>query len=223
MSEYTSSRMAVSETAYRGPERRSAGAMTVWLMRMLDEVDHGMLLLNAQGALRHANQLGRRELAQGLSLQFSNGRVHSAQSGEQHILLQALVDANLGRRRLLTLGDDKQALSIAVVPLLAEDRTHGENLIVLILGRRQSCETLTIDFFARTQGLTAAEARVLQSLCDGLRPKEIARQFDVAISTIRSQISSIRTKTQTNSIRDLVGRVTTLPPMTPAMKSVTEH
>ena len=96
-------------------------------------------------------------------------------------------------------------------------------LVLLVLGRRQSCEALTVDFFARTQGLTSAEAKVLQALCDGLRPKEAARRLGVAVSTIRTQISSIRTKTQTTSIRDLVSRVTALPPITPAMKSALSH
>ena len=64
---------------------------------------------------------------------------------------------------------------------------------------------------------------MLQALCDGLRPKDAARQFGVAVSTIRTQISSIRTKTQTASIRDLVFRVTTLPPITLAMKTLLTH
>jgi hypothetical protein len=37
---------------------------------------------------------------------------------------------------------------------------------------------------------------------------------------VRSHITSIRTKTQTDSIRELLGRVATLPPITPAMKAL---
>ena len=64
---------------------------------------------------------------------------------------------------------------------------------------------------------------MLQALCDGLRPKEVARRCEVAVSTIRTQISSIRTKTQTASIRDLVSRVSVLPPITLAMKTALPH
>ena len=41
----------------------------------------------------------------------------------------------------------------------------------------------------------------------------------VAISTVRSHICSIRQKTQTGSIRELINRVTVLPPISPALKT----
>jgi len=208
---------------YVGPERRSGdAAMAGWLARMLDEMDHGMLLITPGGELRHANQPARQELAHGGSLRLSNGRVHASHADQHGVLSEVVVDAGRGRRRLITLGDKANALSVAAVPM-GNEHEGDEMLVLLVLGRRQSCEALTVDFFARTQGLTSAEAKVLQALCDGLRPKEAARRFGVAVSTIRTQISSIRTKTQTTSIRDLVSRVTALPPIAPAMKSALSH
>lgn len=208
---------------YLGPERRATAAvMTHWLARMLDEMDHGMVLVTPAGALRHANQPARRELASGTSLRQLEGGVQAAHRDQQGGLTQALAEAGRGRRRLLTLGCNEHALPVAVVPM-GDDGRASEPLVLLVLGKRQSCEGLTVDFFARTQGLTGAEARVLQALCNGLRPKEMARQFEVAVSTIRTQISSVRTKTQTASIRELVSRVTALPPITHAMKSVLPH
>jgi DNA-binding CsgD family transcriptional regulator len=215
------------DIGYQGPERRTRPApITRWLARMLDEMDHGMLLVTPSGALRHANQPARQELALGSSLVWAGGAVHTARREQQGLLMQALADTGRGRRCLLGLGEAGQSLSVAVVPLGQdgpESGPDGEALVLLVLGKRQSCETLTVDFFARTQGLTAAEARVLQALCDGLRPKEVARRCEVAVSTVRTQISSIRTKTQTASIRDLVSRVTALPPITPAMKTALPH
>ena len=223
MLEFFSTATRPTDGSYQGPERRTSPApITRWLARMLDEMDHGMLLLTPSGALRHANQPARQELGLGASLVWAGGAVHAARREQQGILMQALVDAGRGRRCLLGLGEPGQSLSVAVVPL-GDDGPDGEALVLLVLGKRQSCEALTVDFFARTQGLTAAEARVLQALCDGLRPKEVARRCEVAVSTIRTQISSIRTKTQTASIRDLVSRVTVLPPITLAMKTALPH
>jgi len=208
---------------YLGPERRGGDtAMAGWLARMLDEMDHGMLLITPSGELRHANQPARQELAHGNSLRLSNGHVLASHADQHGVLHEVVVDAGRGRRRLTTLGDKANTLSVAAVPM-GSDQEGDETLVLLVLGRRQSCEALTVDFFARTQGLTSAEAKVLQALCDGLRPKEAARRFGVAVSTIRTQISSIRTKTQTTSIRDLVSRVTALPPIAPAMKSALSH
>ena len=209
---------------YLGPERRSRPApMSRLLARMLDEMDHGMLLVTPAGTLRHANQPARHELAAASSLSLTEGQVHASHREQHGLLMQALADASHGRRRLLSLGSGEHALSVAVVPMSADGHHHSEALALLVLGKRQSCEALTIDFFARTQGLTSAEAKVLQALCDGLRPKEVANRFAVAVSTIRTQISSIRTKTQTASIRDLVSTVTALPPITLAVRAFTPH
>jgi DNA-binding CsgD family transcriptional regulator len=205
---------------YLGPERRAAAAvMTHWLARMLDEMDHGMVLVTPAGALRHANQPARSELAGGTSLRLLAGGVHTTLREQQGTFTCALAEAGRGRRRLLTLGCHGHALPVAVVPM-ADDARSGQPLVLLVFGKRQNCEALTVDFFARTQGLTGAEARVLQALCKGLRPKDMARQFDVAVTTVRTQIMSIRSKTQTASIRALVSQVTALPPITLAMKSV---
>lgn len=208
-------------SAYTGPERRSAdhAPMTRWLARMLDETHHGMLLVTPYGELRHANQAAREELVRGHSLRRSGPEILAAERDQQGTLLQALAEGGRSRRRLITLGSGTLALPIAVVPL-GDGVLRTETLVLLVLGRRQSQEALTLDFYARTQGLTSAEARVLQSLCDGLRPKEVARRFDVAVSTVRTQISSIRAKTQTASIRDLVDRVSTLPPIGPTVRSL---
>jgi DNA-binding CsgD family transcriptional regulator len=224
MLEFCTTATRPDSSVYQGPERRAAAAaLTRWLARMLDETDHGMLLVTPQGTLRHANQPARQELARGCSLRLASGEQVQAAQGDQHgVFYLALADAQRGKRRLLTLGHDGLALSIALVPMGSEGE-DSEALVLLVLGKRQSCETLTVDFFARAQGLTGAEAKVLQALCDGQRPKEAARQFGVAVSTIRTQISSIRTKTQTASIRDLVSRVTTLPPITLAMKGLLTH
>ena len=194
------------------------------LTRVLDEIDYGMLVVTVGGALRYANQLARHELQGHGPLGLAQGQVRAHQPGDQNQLQLALADAVRGRRRLITLGLNGSSISIAVLPMPGDDEDdHGEALALLTFGKRQASETLTIDFFARSQGLTGAEGRVLQALCHGAKPKEIASQCDVAISTVRSHICSIRVKTQTANIRELVDRVAKLPPMTPAVKTVRTH
>lgn len=210
---------------YSGPERRTlalAPPMTGWLARMLDEIDHGMLLVTPAGVLRHANLPARGELAGASALRLSGEEVRAAQLEQHHRLLQALAEAARGRRSLLTLGAASAPLPVAALPLGCKGQgEHG--LVLLMLGKRQPCASLTVDFYARHHGLTGAEARVLQAVCNGLRPKEVARAFDVAVSTVRTQISSIRAKTQTASIRELVNRVSALPPIVSLMQSALPH
>jgi DNA-binding CsgD family transcriptional regulator len=63
---------------------------------------------------------------------------------------------------------------------------------------------------------------VLEALSAGLHPGEIATRHGVGISTIRSQIGSIRSKTRSDSISALVRQVAVLPPLVGALRSMTE-
>jgi DNA-binding CsgD family transcriptional regulator len=88
-----------------------------------------------------------------------------------------------------------------------------------VLAKRAVSESLSIHGFARSYGLTGAETRVLVALCGGLPPMEVAHQTGVAISTVRSQIISIRQKTGATSIRALVRQVAVLPPVKSTLRS----
>jgi len=197
----------------------SRGPSAALLMRLLDEIDHGLVLVDGSGALRYANQLGHQELASDRPLALLDERVQARHLSDQAALNIALADALRGRRRLFNLGRNGSSSAIAAVPIGA-DANAAEALVLLVFGKRPAGATLTADFFARGHGLTSAETQVLKRICDGMKPKEIARENSVAISTVRSHICSIRIKTQTASIRDLVNRVALLPPMTPAVKTV---
>jgi DNA-binding CsgD family transcriptional regulator len=190
------------------------------LMRVLDEIDYGVMLVDANGAIRYANQLALREMLGNGPLRLASGQVHAVTSADQHALAAAIADALRGRRRLFTADCVNGALPVAVVPMHGGD----DPLALLVLGRRSAADSLTVDFYARSNGLTSAESTVLKRICVGLKPKEVAREQGVAISTVRSHICSIRTKTQTGSIRELLNRVAVLPPITPVIKAMSaEH
>lgn len=203
-------------------ERRRAGDSGAALLRgMLDEIDYGLLLVTATGELRYANQLAHQELGSGGPLQTAGPLVRTRAEAELGRLQGALADAARGRRTLVTLGHNGHALLVAVIPMDAGEGGDeaGEHLALLVFSKRASCAALTVDFYARSNHLTAAESTVLLRLSQGLAPKEIARIHGVALSTVRSQITSIRTKTQTGSIGELARRVAALPPFAPALKA----
>ena len=72
-------------------------------------------------------------------------------------------------------------------------------------------------FFARNHGLTSAEESVLTVLCQGYSAPEVARQLKVAVSTIRSHVRSLCTKTGSSSVRELLNQVAMLPPVAPLL------
>ncbi|HEY2979520.1 MAG TPA: helix-turn-helix transcriptional regulator [Burkholderiaceae bacterium] len=208
------------DPALRSPRAHSLRPGLGLLERVLDEIDYGLLIVTATGRFRYANQLAVYELNGMGPLQLDKGRLVTSSTSDRDELSAALLNAARGRRSLLNLGSGAQALALAVVPLPDADDADAavEAPALLVFNKRQGCVELTVDFYGRSKGLTATESTILIRLCQGIKPKEIARRQGVAISTVRSQIGSIRFKAQAASIHELVRRVAALPPFTPAVK-----
>lgn len=186
-----------------------------WLRGSLDCVDYPMLCIAADHSVLIANRAARGELADPAHpLRLTGGYVSVRVAADASPLHRALRDAQtLGLRRLVVLGEAASQISVAVVPVGEDGLDAGETAVLLMFGKRRLCESLSADWFARERGLTGAESRVLQSLSNGLRPKEIAQRQGVAVSTVRTHVRSLRSKTGAQSIRELLRQVSTLPPM----------
>ena len=199
---------------YHGPERRAATAgARHWLAATLDELDYGVLLLHGDAQVLHVNHAAHIELDAQHPLQLLGNQLRVRRAPDVAPLHDALCSAALrGLRKLLTLGDEAHRVSVSVVPLPSQG-TDDAPVVLVVLGKRQVCEVLSVQAFARSRGLSAAETRVLALLCHGTPPTKIATQFGVAISTVRSQIGNIRIKTGAESIRALVRQVAVLPPL----------
>jgi len=202
---------------------RPTPTTTPWLALMLDEIDYGMLLLADGSTVLHANHAARSELDAAHPLQLLDDELRVARPQDLLPLREALHGARQrGLRRLIHLGDEAHRVSVAVVPLAAAPGDDdAARLTLLVFGKRQVCEALSAHWFARGHGLTPAESRVLAALCDGRRPSEVAEAQGVALSTVRTQINSIRAKTGAASIRALVRQVAVLPPLVSALRGNT--
>ena len=206
--------------SYLGPERRAPGRDPAgWLKRMLDEIDYGMLLVSAEGQLSYLNHAARLELDGDHPLQLLGRTLRARRPQDVAPLYDALAAAQRGLRKLLTLGEGTQRVCVSVVPLPDTDVVGpGGAVTLLVMGKRQVCAQLSVQGFARSLRLTPAETRVLEWLCGGVRPNEIASRAGVAVSTVRTQIGSIRAKTGAPSIRELVRQVAVLPPLVGALR-----
>ena len=191
-----------------------------WLAATLDEIDYGMLLLTDEVRVMHVNHAARAELDAAHPLQLLGRELRARHPPEVLPLADALHGAaRRGLRKLLTLGGGAQRVSVSVVPLsLPHDADTPVTL--LILGKRRVCEALSVQAFALSHALTAAETRVLAALCNGTPPTAIAAEVGVAISTVRTQIGNIRLKTGAPSIRALVQQVAVLPPLMGVLREV---
>jgi DNA-binding CsgD family transcriptional regulator len=213
------------ERRYSGPDRRRAAQPPQRRMaQVVDELDYGLLVLTGEGRVCHVNRSARRELERALPaphpLHLVGHELHARHAHDAQPLHDALMGAaQRGLRRLLKLGDGGHRITVAIVPLSELPGDPGRSVLV-VMGKREICEELTVEWFARAHGLTLAETTVVKGLCADLTPLEIARRQGVGLATIRTQIGSVRAKTQAGSIRALVRQVALLPPLVSALQGL---
>lgn len=194
------------------------------LTQVLDEIDCGLLLLTRGGRLCQANRVAARRWLAARELELdAAGRVTAHHAADRPRLAAGLAQAVAGRRSLVTLWREGTPLTLACVPLhapaaaaAADDATDAP-AVLLICGRPAGGNALSAAFFAQAHGLTAAEAGVLRALQAGATPAAAASASGVALTTVRSHIGALRTKTGTHSINELLQRLTALPPVAPVL------
>lgn len=219
---------AVAQAGAAGGELAADAGL---LRTLLDHLQLGILALGPDGRLQHANRAARMHCARHPELRLDEherlvgtppaDRLAGTSPADR--LARAIAAARAGRWSLVTLGSqgcaaDAEPPAIAVVPLGRCD--GGDGAVLLLFSPPLGADALAMQLFARAAGLTSAEARVLRALADGRAPSQIARQHEVALSTVRSQVGSIRAKTGARSITDLARAVGRLPPVMPAVGTV---
>ncbi|MFT7722552.1 MAG: helix-turn-helix transcriptional regulator [Roseateles sp.] len=204
----------------RSGERRAAASLTShWMGLVLEELDHGVVLLNGAARVMHTNLAARAALEGGHPLEMVGPHLRARLLTDAVPLADALAGAEAGGRRcLLRLGDERAACGRANVVVVPLNRDVSQAAVLLILERRQLCGDLAAQWFALRHQLTPAETEVLKALSAGVRPTEVAARQGVAISTVRSQIQSIRAKSGADSIGDLVRQLAMLPPLVSSLR-----
>lgn len=193
------------------------------LALVLDELAHGVLVTTVEGRLLHANHAALHELARQRAVFARDDVLYPCDPASARALSDALARAGEGKRSLVELAaPEGGGLTLAVLPLKAEAPGSAPR-VALLFARASICESLMLCFFARSHGLTATEEHVLGILCHGFSAPEVARQLDVAVSTVRSHVRSLCAKTRSNGVRELVNRVAVLPPVAPPFRHEPMH
>jgi DNA-binding CsgD family transcriptional regulator len=88
----------------------------------------------------------------------------------------------------------------------------GQPLHTLVLIKKMvPHEQLSPQVFMQLYGLSPAEARLAQSLCQGQSVEEHAERFQVSVNTVRTQVRAILGKTGCARQQDLVRMLAALP------------
>jgi DNA-binding CsgD family transcriptional regulator/PAS domain-containing protein len=186
--------------------------VTAHLADVLDQSPHGLFLLDATGAIQHANREAERLLAAADGLCSVGGQLSAALRGaastlEQLIRRAASPDLTLrsGGSMSITTPLRDAPISVTVAPLRPERFGATPAGWVLVCATDLAREVKAPDELLRQLfGLTAAEARVALALFEGASPRDAAAMLGVSFNTVRNQMTRIFEKTLTHKQSDLM-------------------
>jgi DNA-binding CsgD family transcriptional regulator len=176
---------------------------------VLEDLDVPVLVVTTELRIAMANRAALQQLGKDSPLRLVDGhiQVHSHPSGSGDLRAAVVAAAGHGHQKLIVLkAATGNELPVAVVPLAGVAST-----VVLLLGRSALCPELSLVGYAKAVGLTPSETNVLHELCRGATPEQIAIARGVKLSTVRTQIDRLRTKTDSADIREVMRKIGRLP------------
>jgi DNA-binding CsgD family transcriptional regulator len=182
-----------------------------WATLALERSAHGVAILDASSTLHFANRAALIAIGRA-GWELQDNRLSCALAADRHAWSQALLASCLHQRhKLLELHALGGASSVFVS--LAPLRWGDLDLSLASFEREELCGSLVLEQFAARHGLTLTEGQVLQRLCHGLRPADIAREHGVSRTTVLSQVAAIRVKTRRDSVQSLLNKLSRMPAM----------
>jgi DNA-binding CsgD family transcriptional regulator/PAS domain-containing protein len=188
--------------------RRVAGH----LAEALDQSAQAIFLLDARGAIQHANREAERLLAEADALCSVGGQLTAVPAAAtyrlDHLVMRAAsrdpAVRSGGSMAIVTPSRDAP-VTLTVGPMRAERFGLPSAGWVMVCASDLACEASAPEVQLRQLfGLTAAETRVAHALFEGATPREAAEALGVSFHTVRSQLARIYEKTQTHRQSELM-------------------
>lgn len=181
------------------------------LSEALNYIATGVILLDQQLRVSFVNQIGNDILNSDLPLSMDGGRL-SCETPDKTLLLQKLVLSEDGGA-LLVGGDSTYPLQVLVMPLDARSDNYRHELPIAIAFLFNPLTNVDhmIETLRDMYQLTRAEARLAAALVQDPRLEKATQTLHISVSTARTHLKRIFTKTGTMSQPTLVHRIVTGP------------
>jgi DNA-binding CsgD family transcriptional regulator len=193
-------------------------ALELGLFDALDRAGFAALQVDEHGLLIAHNVLAGELLRSGAVVSVRHGMVAARSSAAEHHLSRAIVVAcRTGQGQTIVLphiGQISRNLLSLVMPLRASDE-NGEPPLDFSSAR---CALILVKDPSRSPkpdlaalqklfGLTDAEARLLQGLASGKSLEAISEQRSVSYGTVRAQLRTVMSKTETTRQGELIALI----------------
>jgi DNA-binding CsgD family transcriptional regulator len=177
--------------------------------QLLDQVGCGICVVDESMQLVYSN-FRAREMR--FARWFTDSGRLEMKAGDTGALQMraAIASALFGKASILQTFESGNCVVVALSPI---DMEHHERAVLITSERVHLLQSATFQIYAKALRLTPKEIAVLVELTRGREPKVVAHDMNLSIETVRSHIKALLGKASAGSLRELLLRVATLPPI----------
>ena len=200
----------VPRTVPRGPVHVPQGNVFTALGRsILDRLDRGVVLLDAQGRIVDANSHALHVIRNCNGIRMRAGRLAFTDPELDERMQQAIAGqgpAQRGGRAVLAArvrckGSDPYRVVVRPVPPDVDERKVA---YFALLYAPNGLHGISVEVLRQVYGLTPAQSAVARSLFAGLSVEETAHELELSLNTVRTHLKQIFTKCEVNSQAELL-------------------
>jgi DNA-binding CsgD family transcriptional regulator len=182
----------------------------------------GAIFTDAFGRIVETNQAAERILRIGDGLTIRDGRICARRSFETAKLVNLIVNATAARGSFPSAGclliardGGRPAYVVRVAPVTAGLATYDLPMAMVLVSAPDE-NRVSASELAELYGLSPAESRLAVALAFGKRLNQLAGEYGVQITTLRTQLSSVLKKCEVERQSDLVRLVSSIPVVRPS-------
>ena len=200
----------VPRTVPRGSVQVPQGSVFTTLGRtILDRLDRGVVLLDAQGRIIDANSHALHVIRNCNGIRLRAGRLAFTDPELDERMQQAIAGrgpAQRGGRAVLAArvrckGGDPYRIVVRTVPPDTDERKVA---FFALLYAPNGLHGISVDVLREVYGLTPAQSAVACSLFAGRSVEETAHELELSLNTVRTHLKQIFTKCEVNSQAELL-------------------
>jgi len=197
-------------------------ARSLWLdldvlTALAERMATGVLVADESGRVSFANALARQAIDAPGELAIVEEHLHARSPRVSRLLHEALRVAVQSAPRATRIpmsatGHGETDIFVTPLPTARGFARDTRRLALLLVGQRGHGDSMpSQEDLRQLFDLTPAESKVALMLCSGRPPKEIARDLQLSIATVRSHLASLLAKTGTSRQVQLVRLLMSLP------------
>jgi len=194
----------------RGSVQVPQGSVFTTLGRtILDRLDRGVLLLDAQGRIVDANSHALQVIRNCNGIRIRAGRLAFTDPELDEQMQRAIAGCGSGQRsgravfasRVRCRGGDAYRVVVRPVP---PDSNERKVAFFALIYAPNGLRGISVEVLRQVYGLTPAQSAVARSLFAGRSVEETANELDLSLNTVRTHLKQIFTKCEVNSQAELL-------------------